>query len=105
MSASSGHAPTTQATHTVLGRPIAAPAGHDLDELVVGMGCFWGAEKCFWNLEGVWVTAVGYTAGNTANPTYEEVCTGRTGHNEVVRVVYDPKKITLDALLKVFYTR
>ena len=89
--------------HTVLSTPIEAPvpAGHE--EVVVGMGCFWGAERIFWKLPGVWTTAVGYAGGHTPNPTYEEVCSGRTGHAEVVRVVYDPATIGLDEVLKAFW--
>ena len=78
----------------------------DLDGLEVvlfGLGCFWGAERCFWQLEGVVTTSVGYAAGPTPNPTYEEVCSGRTGHNEVVRVVYDPAKVAFELILKTFW--
>ena len=74
-----------------------------MKQLMVGMGCFWGAERKFWVLEGVVSTAVGYAAGHTPNPTYQEVCSGRTGHNEVVRIVYDPAKVTLEQLLKTFW--
>ncbi|WP_157552776.1 peptide-methionine (S)-S-oxide reductase MsrA [Jiangella gansuensis] len=90
-------------THTVLGTPIEGepPAGHQ--EAVFGMGCFWGAERIFWRLPGVWTTAVGYAGGFTPNPTYEEVCTGRTGHAEVVRVVFDPAVISFAGLLKAFW--
>ena len=77
------------------------PAGHE--KVVFGLGCFWGAERVFWKLPGVTVTAAGYAGGHTPNPTYEEVCSGRTGHNEVVLVVYDPAKISFDALLKAFW--
>jgi peptide-methionine (S)-S-oxide reductase len=77
------------------------PAG--LEQAVFGMGCFWGAERKFWEAPGVWSTAVGYAAGQTPNPTYEEVCTGMTGHNEVVLVVFDPAKTSYEALLKVFW--
>jgi peptide-methionine (S)-S-oxide reductase len=89
--------------HTVLGTPIDAdpPAGHQ--EAVFGMGCFWGAERIFWRLPGVWTTAVGYAGGHTANPTYEEVCTGQTGHAEVVRVVYHPAVLSYSDLLKTFW--
>ena len=89
--------------HHVHGRPLAPPypAGHEL--ATFGMGCFWGAERVFWSIPGVFTTAVGYAAGFTPNPTYEEVCTGRTGHNEVVRVVFDPRQVGYDALLKVFW--
>ncbi|HEU4543266.1 MAG TPA: peptide-methionine (S)-S-oxide reductase MsrA [Jiangellaceae bacterium] len=89
--------------HTVLGTPIEAPvpAGHE--ELIVGMGCFWGAERMFWKLPGVWTTAVGYAGGYTPNPTYEEVCSGLTGHSEVVRIVYDPAVVSTESVLKVFW--
>ena len=89
--------------HHVHGRPLAPPypAGHEL--AMFGLGCFWGAEKMFWSIPGVFTTAVGYAGGFTPNPTYEEVCTGRTGHNEVVRVVFDPRQVSYDALLKVFW--
>ncbi|NDL59838.1 peptide-methionine (S)-S-oxide reductase MsrA [Phytoactinopolyspora mesophila] len=89
--------------HTVLGTPIEAepPAGHQ--EVVFGMGCFWGAEREFWQLPGVWTTAVGYAGGYTPHPTYEEVCTGGTGHAEVVRVVFDPAQVSYADLLKVFW--
>jgi peptide-methionine (S)-S-oxide reductase len=91
------------ARHAVLGGPIKPPypAGTEIAEF--GMGCFWGAEKLFWNTPGVVTTAVGYSAGGTPNPTYEEVCTGRTGHIETVRVVFDPKKVTYGDLLKIFW--
>jgi peptide-methionine (S)-S-oxide reductase len=90
-------------THHVHGRPLAPPypAGHEI--AMFGMGCFWGAERTFWTLPGVFTTAVGYAGGFTPNPTYEEVCSGRTGHNEVVRVVFDPRQVGYDALLKVFW--
>jgi peptide-methionine (S)-S-oxide reductase len=89
--------------HFVTGRPIAPPFPDGLREIVVALGCFWGAERVFWNTPGVWTTAVGYAGGITPNPTYEEVCSGRTGHTEVVRVIFDPAQITLPALLKVFF--
>lgn len=89
--------------HFVNGRPIAPPFPDGLKEIVVALGCFWGAERIFWKTPGVWTTAVGYAGGITPNPTYEEVCSGKTGHTEVVRVVYDPAQITLPALLKVFF--
>ena len=90
-------------SHHVHGRPLAPPypAGHEV--AMFGMGCFWGAERTFWTLPGVFTTAVGYAGGFTPNPTYEEVCSGRTGHNEVVRVVFDPRQASYDALLKVFW--
>jgi len=90
-------------THLVLGTPIEAAVPDGFEEVVVGLGCFWGEEKTFWEIEGVWSTSVGYAGGVTPNPTYEEVCSGRTGHAEVVRVVYDPTKVTFSQLLKVFW--
>jgi peptide-methionine (S)-S-oxide reductase len=90
-------------THFVNKHPIAAPFPDGLERAVFGMGCFWGAEKKFWTLPGVYSTAVGYAGGPTPNPTYREVCTGMTGHNEVVLVVFDPKIISYDDLLKVFW--
>ena len=89
--------------HYVLGHPIQPPFPENMAMALFGMGCFWGAEKKFWELEGVYSTAVGYAGGDTPNPTYQEVCTGRTGHNEVVRVVYDPALITYEQLLTVFW--
>jgi peptide-methionine (S)-S-oxide reductase len=93
----------TAATHFVNGRPLKPPFPDGLKEIVFGLGCFWGAERKFWETPGVWVTAVGYAGGLTPNPTYEEVCSGLTGHTEVVRVIYDPAKTSLAALLKVFW--
>jgi peptide-methionine (S)-S-oxide reductase len=93
----------TAASHFVNHRPLKGPYPEGLREAVFGLGCFWGAEKTFWKLDGVYVTAVGYAGGETPNPTYREVCSGATGHNEVVLVVYDPKKIGYDALLKAFF--
>ncbi|MGE3249317.1 MAG: peptide-methionine (S)-S-oxide reductase MsrA [Hyphomonadaceae bacterium] len=90
-------------THFVNGHPIAPPFPAGLEEAVFGLGCFWGAERKFWQTDGVWTTAVGYSGGETPNPTYEEVCSGRTGHTEVVRVIYDPKIVSYEALLKVFF--
>lgn len=89
--------------HTVLGTRTVAPFPEGMRFATFGMGCFWGAEKKFWELPGVYSTQVGYAAGMTPNPSYREVCSGRTGHNEVVRVVYDPTKITYEALLKAFW--
>jgi peptide-methionine (S)-S-oxide reductase len=90
-------------THTVLGTPIDGPRPTGFEEAVFGLGCFWGAERIFWRVPGVWTTAVGYAGGYTSNPTYEEVCSGGTGHAEVVRVVYDPNKVSYEDLLKVFW--
>jgi peptide-methionine (S)-S-oxide reductase len=89
--------------HAVLGAPMEPPFGADLAVAMFGMGCFWGAEKKFWQVPGVVSTQVGYAAGLTPNPTYREVCSGRTGHNEVVRVVFDPQKTSFETLLKVFW--
>jgi peptide-methionine (S)-S-oxide reductase len=89
--------------HFVSGRPLVGPYPEGLEEAVFGLGCFWGAERAFWQAPGVWVTAVGYAGGTTPNPTYEEVCSGRTGHTEAVLVVYDPKITSYDALLKLFW--
>ncbi len=93
----------TSATHFVNGRSLHAPFPDGFELLYVGMGCFWGAERKFWSAPGVHVTAVGYAAGFTPNPTYEEVCSGRTGHNEVVMVVYDPAVTSVEAMLAVFF--
>ncbi len=90
-------------THFVNGRRIVPPFPAGLKEAVFGLGCFWGAEKHFWELPGVYSTAVGYAGGHTPNPTYEEVCTGRTGHAEVVRVIFDPAKLSYRQLLKEFW--
>ena len=93
----------TATDHFVSHRPLKGPYPEGLAKAMFGLGCFWGAEKAFWQLPGVYVTAVGYAGGLTPNPTYQEVCTGRTGHNEVVLVVYDPKKIAYETLLKTFW--
>jgi peptide-methionine (S)-S-oxide reductase len=89
--------------HHVHGRPLAPPYPEGLELAMFGMGCFWGAERKFWSLPGVHTTAVGYAGGFTPNPTYEEVCTGRTGHNEVVRVVFDPRVASYETLLRTFW--
>jgi peptide-methionine (S)-S-oxide reductase len=89
--------------HFVNGKAIKAPFPGGLEQIIFGLGCFWGAERKFWQLDGVYTTAVGYAAGYTPNPTYREVCTGMTGHNEVVLVVYDPEKISIENLLKTFW--
>jgi peptide-methionine (S)-S-oxide reductase len=91
------------ARHHVNGNPLKAPFPDGLETAMFGMGCFWGAERKFWQQEGVFSTAVGYAAGITPNPTYEEVCSGMTGHNEVVLVVFDPSKISYVGILKVFW--
>ncbi|MBA3956187.1 MAG: peptide-methionine (S)-S-oxide reductase MsrA [Acidimicrobiia bacterium] len=89
--------------HAVLGTPMAQPFPGASEHLMVGMGCFWGAERAFWSLGGVHTTAVGYGAGITPNPTYEEVCSGRTGHNEVVLVVFRPAELSYDEVLRTFW--
>ncbi|MEU4624185.1 peptide-methionine (S)-S-oxide reductase MsrA [Actinoplanes sp. NPDC023801] len=91
------------ATHTVLGTPLKGPWPAGLEVAVFGMGCFWGAERIFWRLPGVYSTSAGYAGGFTANPTYEETCRGTTGHTEVVQVVHDPAKISYEDLLKAFW--
>jgi peptide-methionine (S)-S-oxide reductase len=91
------------ATHRVSGRAMTPPYPEGFETAIFGMGCFWGAERLFWQLDGVWVTAVGYAGGFTPNPTYEEVCSARTGHAEAVLVVYDPAKVSYDKLLSVFW--
>lgn len=91
------------AKHFVNGNPLSAPFPAGMEQAVFGLGCFWGAERKFWQQPGVFSTAVGYAAGITPNPSYKEVCSGMTGHNEVVLVVYDPTVISYDALLKVFW--
>ena len=93
----------TAETHFVNGRPLAPPFPEGMQEIILGMGCFWGVERLFWEADGVWVTSVGYCAGTTPNPTYNEVCTGLTGHNEVVRVVFDPQVTSLNTILKLFW--
>ncbi len=89
--------------HFVKGTPLKAPFPEGLEQAIFGMGCFWGVERRFWELEGVYTTAVGYSGGYTKNPTYREVCTGMTGHNEVVLVVYDPAKLSYENLLTTFW--
>ena len=89
--------------HAVTGNPLKPPFPASLETAVFALGCFWGAERLFWQLPGVWSTAVGYAAGHTPNPTYEEVCSGKTGHTEVVLVVYDPAKLSYATLLQTFW--
>jgi peptide-methionine (S)-S-oxide reductase len=90
--------------HYVLSRPLMPPYPNGTETVEFGLGCFWGAERLFWQLgSGIWITAVGYAGGYTPNPTYEELCTGMTGHAEVVRVVFDPKELSFDKLLKTFW--
>jgi len=99
------HAIPTAETHFVFGRPLQSGYPDGAQTAIFGMGCFWGAERKFWELgeTRVWVTAVGYSAGHTPNPTYEEVCSGKTGHNEVVMIVYEPDRISFDDLLTAFW--
>ncbi len=94
---------TVAARHTVLGNPLTGPYPDGLDVADFALGCFWGAERKFWQTPGVWTTLVGYQGGQTPNPTYEEVCSGHTGHTEAVRVVFDPALVSYDQLLKVFW--
>ncbi len=89
--------------HAVLGTPMKGPFPDGMEQLVVGMGCFWGAERFYWQLDGVYTTAAGYAGGFTQNPTYKETCTGKTGHTEAVLVVYDPSVVSLDKLFQIFW--
>ncbi|MEO1536364.1 MAG: peptide-methionine (S)-S-oxide reductase MsrA [Pseudomonadota bacterium] len=93
----------TAETHFINGRPLTLDVPEGMEVAIFGMGCFWGVERMFWKLDGVYLTMVGYAAGHTENPTYQEVCTGQTGHNEVVRVVYDPSVVSYETLLKTFW--
>lgn len=93
----------TDEVHHVSGRPLKGPHPEGFETAILGMGCFWGVERIFWQLPGVWVTSVGYAGGITPNPTYEETCTGRTGHAEVVQVVFNPVEISYGELLKAFW--
>jgi peptide-methionine (S)-S-oxide reductase len=93
----------TASTHWVNGNAIKPPFPAGMETAIFGLGCFWGAERKFWQLPGVYATAVGYAGGPTPNPTYQEVCSGMTGHNEVVLVVFDPRKVSYEALLKTFW--
>ena len=90
-------------THAVLGNPIAPPFPKNCEHILLGMGCFWGPEKLFWNLGGVFSTSVGYAGGYTKNPTYQEVCSGKTAHTEVIQIVFDPETISLDTILAAFW--
>src|SRR5262249_16225250 len=89
--------------HFVNGHPLSPPFPEGLERAIFGMGCFWGAEKKFWQVPGVYTTAVGYAAGSTPNPTYREVCSGKTGHTEVVLVVFHPRAVSYEELLKIFW--
>ena len=93
----------TSSIHYVNGNPIKPPFPEQMETVIFGMGCFWGAERLFWQTPGVYTTAAGYSGGTTPNPTYEETCTSRTGHTEAVLVVFDPAQVTLDQLFKVFW--
>ncbi len=95
--------PLRVGNHTVNQHPLSPPYPKEMQQAVFGLGCFWGAERKFWQQEGVWVTAVGYSGGFTPNPTYREVCSGMTGHTEAVLVVFDPQKVSYRQLLKVFW--
>jgi peptide-methionine (S)-S-oxide reductase len=90
-------------THFVNGHPLRGPVPGGMQQAMFGMGCFWGAERVFWDLDGVWVTVVGYAGGATPNASYKQVCTGTTGHNEVVRLIFDPAAISYESLLKTFW--
>ncbi|MBY9065846.1 peptide-methionine (S)-S-oxide reductase MsrA [Hyphomonas sp. WL0036] len=92
----------TAITHFVFGRPLQAETPEGFETAIFGLGCFWGAERIFWQTPGVWLTRVGYAGGITPNPTYEEVCSGKTGHTEIVEVQFDPKEISFTALVKLF---
>lgn len=98
----SGPIPTAE-THLLSDLPLKSPVPAGMAEAMFGMGCFWGVERLFWRQPGVWLTMVGYAAGVTPNPTYKEVCTGMTGHNEVVRVIFDPAQLSYEGLLRVFW--
>lgn len=93
----------TAPIHAIFGRPLDAPVPHGYEEAVFGMGCYWGVERLFWRQTGVWLTVAGFAGGKTANPTYEQVCAGGTGHAEVVRVVYDPARLSYEHLLRLFW--
>lgn len=93
----------TASRHHVSKRPLKGPYPEGLETAMFGLGCFWGAERLFWQIEGVWVTAVGFAGGVTPNPTYQETCTGLTGHTEIVLVVFDPKVVSYEELLKLFW--
>jgi len=97
------HPIPTAETHFLTARPLQAAPPPGMEVAIFGMGCFWGVERIFWKLPGVWLTMVGYGAGYTPNPTYQEVCTGKTGHNELVRVIFDPSVISYAQLLQVFW--
>lgn len=93
----------TAETHFINGHPLGEPYPDNTRSILLGLGCFWGAERLYWQVPGVWVTAVGYSGGYTPNPTYQETTTGLTGHTEVVRVVYDPQAVSLEELLRIFF--
>lgn len=93
----------TAETHALSGRPLKAPVPEGMEAALFGMGCFWGAERLFWQCRGVWLTMVGYGGGFTPNPSYEEVCSGQTGHTELVRVIHDPSAVSFEALLRLFW--
>ncbi len=91
------------ANHAIFDRPMDAPVPKGFEQAIFGMGCYWGVERLFWQLEGVWMTRVGFAGGDVANPTYRQVCAGGTGHAEVVHIVYDPSRVSYEHLLKLFW--
>ncbi|AGT07537.1 peptide-methionine (S)-S-oxide reductase MsrA [Paracoccus aminophilus] len=93
----------TTPIHRIFGRPLDAPVPQGFDQILIGMGCYWGVERLFWEQEGVWMTSVGFAGGHVDNPTYKQVCTGQTGHAEVVRVVYDSSRLSTDRLMQIFW--
>ena len=93
----------TEPVHAIFGRPLGAPVPRGYEEIVLGMGCYWGVERLFWQQEGVWLTEVGFAGGSAPDPTYKQVCAGGTGHAEVVRVVYDPSRLSIEQILKIFW--
>ncbi len=93
----------TAPMHAIFDRPLGVPVPKGYEEVVLGMGCYWGVERLFWEMDGVWLTEVGFAGGTTENPTYRQVCAGGTGHAEVVRVVYDPSRLSIEQILKTFW--
>ena len=93
----------TEPVHAIFGRPLGAPVPRGYEEIVLGMGCYWGVERLFWQQDGVWLTEVGFAGGTAPDPTYKQVCAGGTCHAEVVRVVYDPSRLSIEQILKIFW--